>query len=126
MKCFESFFKHTWRPQQVHQVDPPSKFESTRKTAKMHQHAAGETTELGEVVISPATSSVATSAVNANSEAAPCKNGGCKIWRSSRSSSEPRSESPWHSLKTIFLVSVIVAFLVWIIVYTILDQYRIL
>ncbi|XP_011343472.1 uncharacterized protein LOC105282873 isoform X2 [Ooceraea biroi] len=105
-------------------VGPPSRLGPT-KTAKMQQHAAGETTELGEVVISTATSSVATPAVRA-SDAAPCKNGGCKIWRSSRGSSEPRSESPWHLLKTIFLVSVIVAFLLWIIIYTLLDQYRIL
>ncbi|KAH0945909.1 hypothetical protein HN011_002455 [Eciton burchellii] len=156
MRCFESFFKHTWRPQQVHQihepitalntsryshsqssplnsadgecyqVDPPSKFElTTKKTTRMQQHMSGETTELGEVVISAATSSIATSTVHTNKDA-PCKNGGCKNWRSGRSGNESRSESPWHLLKTVFLISVIVAFFLWIIIYTLLDHYRIL
>jgi len=109
------------------QVDPPSKFElTTKKTARMQQqHVSGETTELGEVVISAATSSIATSTVHTNKDA-PCKNGGCKNWRSGRSGNESRSESPWHLLKTVFLISVIVAFFLWIIVYTLLDHYRIL
>jgi len=107
-------------------VDPPSKLELTaKKAARMQQHVPGETTELGEVVISAATSSIATSTVHNND--APCaKNGGCKNWRGSRNGSESRSESPWHLLKTIFLISVIVAFFLWIIIYTLLDHYRIL
>ncbi|XP_024867507.1 uncharacterized protein LOC112451834 isoform X1 [Temnothorax curvispinosus] len=140
MRCFESFFKHTWRPQQVHQVhqmDLSSKFEPrTKKTAaEVHRHLAdraGETTELGEVRVTAPSSNVATSMPstahpNGNDAAAPCKNGGCKVWRSSRvDGGELRPESPWHSLKTVFLISVILAFLLWIIVYTLLDQYRIL
>ncbi|XP_011695326.1 PREDICTED: uncharacterized protein LOC105454428 [Wasmannia auropunctata] len=134
MRCFESFFKHTWRPQQVHQMDSPSRFEPTaNKPAEMQRHfAAGETTELGEVRVIGPSSNVATStpstAHTSGSNATPCKNGGCKVWRSTRvgGGSEPRTESPWHILKTVFLVSVIVAFLLWIIVYTLLDQYRIL
>ncbi|XP_018401455.1 PREDICTED: uncharacterized protein LOC108778708 isoform X1 [Cyphomyrmex costatus] len=130
MRCFESFFKHTWQPQQVHQMDSTLRSQLATKTAEVHRHAAGETTELGEIKVTMP-SSVATSmpstAHTSASDATPCKNGGCKIWRSSRiGSSESRSESPWHSLKTIFLISVIVAFLLWIIVYTLLDQYRIL
>ncbi|XP_018346195.1 PREDICTED: uncharacterized protein LOC108750870 isoform X2 [Trachymyrmex septentrionalis] len=126
MRCFESFFKHTWRPQQM---DSPSKFELATKTAEVHRHAAGETTEMGEVKVTAPSSNIATSmAHSSGSNGMPCKNGGCKIWRNSRiEGSEPRTpESPWHSLKTIFLVSVIVAFLLWIIIYTLLDQYRIL
>ncbi|XP_018308576.1 uncharacterized protein [Mycetomoellerius zeteki] len=128
MRCFESFFKRTWRPQQM---DSPSRFELATKTAEMHRHAAGETTELGEVKATAPSSNVATSmpstAHTSGSDATPCKNGNCKVWRSSRvGGSEQRTESPWHSLKTVFLVSVIVAFLLWIIVYTLLDQYRIL
>ncbi|XP_011874441.1 PREDICTED: uncharacterized protein LOC105565670 isoform X2 [Vollenhovia emeryi] len=137
MRCFESFFKHTWRPQQV-QMDPSSRSElKTKKTAKVLRHAAGEITELDEVRVSAPNSNVATSMSStahpsdndASASATPCKNGGCKVWRSSRVGvGEPRTlaESPWHSLKTVFLVSVIVAFLLWIIVYTLLDQYRIL
>ncbi|KAL6266973.1 hypothetical protein P5V15_000057 [Pogonomyrmex californicus] len=130
MRCFESFFKHTWRPQQVHQMDSPAKFEPTRKTAEVHRHAAGETTELGEVRATAPSSNVVTSMPSSvthssSSGVAPCRNGGCKIWRSSRIG-EPQAESPWHSLKTVFLLSVIVAFLIWIVVYTLLDQYRIL
>ncbi|XP_012230321.1 uncharacterized protein [Linepithema humile] len=107
-------------------MDLPSKFEPTTKMTEIHRHAGGETTELGEVkVMTAPSSSMTTTMLNANSsnDTAPCKNSGCKVW-SSRG--EPRSESPWHSLKTIFLVSVIVAFLLWIIVYTLLDRYRIL
>jgi len=110
----------------VFQMDSPSKFDpTTKKTAEVHRHAAGETTELGEVKVTAPSSNVATSmpstAHTSSSDAVPCKNGGCKIWRSSRvSAGEPRTESPWHSLKTVFLVSVIAAFLLWIIVYTLL------
>lgn len=113
-------------------MDSSSRFEPTmKKMAEVHRLAAGETTELGEVKIIVPENNVATSmstmAHTSSSENAPCKNGGCKVWRSSRSNGgEPRTESPWHSLKTVFLVSVLVAFLLWIIVYTLLDQYRIL
>ncbi|XP_012540392.1 uncharacterized protein LOC105838971 isoform X2 [Monomorium pharaonis] len=112
----------------------PSRFGSnpTKKTAELVHGAVGETTELDDVkVTAPSSHHAATStpstAHTGSENATPCKNGGCKTWRSSRlGGGEPRTESPWHSLKTVFLVSVIVAFLVWIIVYAILDQYRIL
>ncbi|PSN50781.1 hypothetical protein C0J52_05958 [Blattella germanica] len=39
--------------------------------------------------------------------------------KSAKSSSE---DSPWHRLKTIFLVSIIAILIIWIIVYTILSQ----
>lgn len=99
---------------------------TTKKTVEVHRHATGETmTELNEVKVA-VSSSIATSMPHTSGDPAPCKNG-CKIWRSNRNGGgEPHSESPWHSLKTIFLVSVIVAFLLWIIVYTLLDQYQIL
>ncbi|XP_069692717.1 uncharacterized protein [Periplaneta americana] len=35
-------------------------------------------------------------------------------------------ESPWHPLKTVFLVINIVVILVWIVVYTVLSQYNML
>ncbi|XP_072763597.1 uncharacterized protein [Anoplolepis gracilipes] len=112
-------------------MDSPSRFEPTTKrtaAAEVHRHATGEAmTELGEVRVTAPSSSIATSIPQTSGDPAPCKNGGCKVWRSNRDGGgEPRSQSPWHSLKTVFLVSVIVAFLLWIIVYTLLDQYRIL
>ncbi|KMQ87832.1 hypothetical protein RF55_12788 [Lasius niger] len=114
-------------------MDSPSKFEpTTTRTATMaaevHRHATGEAmTELGEVKVTAPSSSIATSTPHTSGDPAPCKNGGCKVWRSNcDGGGERRSESPWHSLKTVFLVSVIVAFLLWVIVYTLLDQYRIL
>lgn len=122
MRYFQSFFKHTWRPQQVHQMDAPSRFEPT-KTAEMRH--TGET-ELAEVRVTtaPPASSVAISTLGPMTKTElPCRNGGCKVWRSR---SEPRTESPWHTLKTVFLVSVIAAFLLWVVVYTLLNQYRIL
>lgn len=102
----------------------------TKKTAEVHRHAGGEITELGEVRVTGPQPSASTARASGNHDQEPkalCKNGGCKVWRSGRvDGGEPRTESPWHSLKTVFLLSVIVAFLLWIIVYTLLDQYRIL
>ncbi|XP_029176859.1 uncharacterized protein LOC114944959 [Nylanderia fulva] len=112
----------------VFNMEPSSKFEpTTAAVAEVHRHATGEAmTELGEVKVTLPGSSIATSTPHTSGgEPAPCKNGGCKVWRSNRNG-EQHSESPWHSLKTIFLVSVIVAFLLWVIVYTLLNQYQIL
>lgn len=91
-----------------------------------------EETELAEVKTTLPTNNVATStgklASYQNGQqvqpgSIPCRNGGCKSW-SGRS--ESRLESPWHFLKTVFLISVIVALVLWVIVYTFLAQYRIL
>lgn len=103
------------------QMDSPTRFEPAKCVGAGFN--AGET-ELGEVKIIVPTSSIATSTIIEESTGSiPCGNGGCKT---SRSRGEPRHESPWHKLKTIFLVSVIVALVVWIIVYTLLAQYQIL
>lgn len=103
------------------QMDPPSRFESTKTADTQH---VGET-ELDEVqvIATPPDNSVnSTPATLSRIDGLSCRNGGCKIWRSRDES----PESPWHTLKTVFLVSVIVAFFIWILVYTLLDQYRIL
>lgn len=102
-------------------METPAKFEPTKRgVAGLNQ---GDT-ELGEVKIIVPSSDIATSTtLEASSGVVPCGSGGCK---SSRRNGEPRPESPWHVLKTIFLVSVIVALLVWVIVYTLLAQYEIL
>ncbi|KAJ8674397.1 hypothetical protein QAD02_005659 [Eretmocerus hayati] len=59
--------------------------------------------------------------INANIGTIPCRNGAC---------SKPRSgqtlDSPWHRLKSIFLVSMIAAFLVWLIVFVLLLRYEML
>lgn len=98
-------------------MESPSRFELT----KADEQSADET-ELGEVKVSPPTSNVATS-TPAQPGSIPCRNGGCKSW-SNRG--ETRLESPWHFLKTVFLVAVIVALVIWVIVYTCLAQYRVL
>lgn len=98
-------------------MESPSRFELTKAEVE-----SGEETELGEVKVTPPTSTVATS-TPVQPGAIPCRNGGCKSWTSR---AESRMESPWHFLKTIFLISVIVALILWIIVYTALAQYRIL
>lgn len=85
-----------------------------------------EDTELCEVKIVVPTASVATATPTTSPplpEGIPCGNGGCKT---SRSRGDPRPESPWHSLKTIFLMSVIIALIIWVIVYTLLTKYQIL
>lgn len=98
-------------------MESPSRFELTK--AEMQSE---EETELGEVKVTLPTSTVATS-TPVQPGTIPCRNGGCKSWTSR---AESRMESPWHFLKTIFLISVIVALILWIIVYTFLAQYRIL
>lgn len=107
---FESFIR--W-----FQMESPSKFELTKTEVQI-----ADETELGEVKVMPLTSNVATS-TPVQPGGIPCKNGGCKSWASR---AESRMESPWHFLKTIFLISVIVALILWVIVYTFLVQYQIL
>ncbi|XP_011498786.1 PREDICTED: uncharacterized protein LOC105362935 isoform X2 [Ceratosolen solmsi marchali] len=58
-------------------------------------------------------------------EDVPCHSGACKsavtkIWP------DHRLESPWHYLKTLFLISMIVALVVWILIYVLLSQYELL
>ncbi|XP_043518643.1 uncharacterized protein LOC122533207 isoform X3 [Frieseomelitta varia] len=106
-----------WDYPYLDQMESPSRFELTKAEAE-----SGEETELGEVKVTLPTSTVATS-TPVQPGAIPCRNGGCKSWTSR---AESRMESPWHFLKTIFLISVIVALILWIIVYTFLAQYRIL
>ncbi|XP_043259796.1 uncharacterized protein LOC122401614 isoform X2 [Colletes gigas] len=110
MRCFKSFFQHTWHPQQM---ESSSRFELTKPEVQ-----SADETELGEVK----TTNVATSTPGQPGNI-PCKNGGCKALSSPV---ESRLESPWHFLKTIFLISVIVALVIWVIVYTFLAQYQIL
>lgn len=98
-------------------MESPSKFELTKTEVQI-----ADETELGEVKVMPLTSNVATS-TPVQPGSIPCKNGGCKSWASR---AESRMESPWHFLKTIFLISVIVALILWVIVYTFLVQYQIL
>lgn len=97
-------------------MESPSRFELTKEVQSVDE------TELGEVKVTPPTSSVATS-TPAQPGSIPCRNGGCKSWTSR---AESRMESPWHFLKTVFLISVIVALVIWVIVYTFLAQYQIL
>ncbi|XP_076385242.1 uncharacterized protein LOC100875244 isoform X3 [Megachile rotundata] len=111
----QDFFPPNSRFPQSH-MESPSRFELT----KADDQSADET-ELGEVKASPPTSNVATS-TPAQPGSIPCRNGGCKSWNRG----ETRLESPWHFLKTVFLVTVIVALVIWVIVYTCLAQYRVL
>ncbi|XP_043480496.1 uncharacterized protein LOC122510128 [Leptopilina heterotoma] len=88
---------------------------------KMETNPSGET-ELSEMKI--VTSSIGVTATNQNhSEDHQCRNGTCKI---SRIRNNQQPENPWHYLKTIFLISVIIALIIWIIVYTLLVQYKVL
>ncbi|XP_033331485.2 uncharacterized protein LOC143258717 isoform X2 [Megalopta genalis] len=88
-----------------------------------------EENELAEVKTASPTNNVATSTAKLSSThpaqpgSIPCRDGGCKAWASR---SESRLESPWHFLKTVFLISVIVALVLWVVVYTFLAQYGIL
>ncbi|XP_015114105.1 uncharacterized protein LOC107039147 [Diachasma alloeum] len=76
-------------------------------------------TELGEVRMSLPTPAASSSRhVGGGS----CHNGPCKT----PMGLQHKPESPWHSLKTVFLVSCIVALIIWIIVYTLLSQYELL
>ncbi|XP_031847866.1 uncharacterized protein LOC116433665 isoform X2 [Nomia melanderi] len=94
-----------------------SRFELTKTESR-----SVDETELAEVRTTLPTNNAATSTPQ-QPGGVPCRNNGCKSW-SSRS--ESRLESPWHFLKTVFLVSVIVALVLWVIVYASLSQYRVL
>ncbi|KAG6796844.1 hypothetical protein HZU73_07830 [Apis mellifera caucasica] len=112
----QDLFPSKIRIPEIH-MESPSKFELTKTEVQI-----ADETELGEVKVMPLTSNVATS-TPVQPGGIPCKNGGCKSWASR---AESRMESPWHFLKTIFLISVIVALILWVIVYTFLVQYQIL
>ncbi|XP_054014442.1 uncharacterized protein LOC128895677 [Hylaeus anthracinus] len=104
----QDFFPSKNRIPESH-MESPSRFELTKtKTQSMDEM------EFGEVK----TSNVATS-TPVPSGSIPCRNGGCKGWTST-------AESPWHFLKTVFLISVLVALVLWVIVYAFLTQYKIL
>ncbi|XP_078039381.1 uncharacterized protein LOC144471326 isoform X2 [Augochlora pura] len=121
MRYFKNFFQHTWHPQQMENL---SRFELTKTKPR-----DVEENELAEVKTAVPTNNVATSTAKLSSAnpvhpgSIPCRNGGCKGWAGR---SESRLESPWHFLKTVFLISVIVALVIWVVVYTFLAQYGIL
>lgn len=75
--------------------------------------------ELKEVNVIVPTKSVATLTV-VQPGSVPCQNGGCKNW-----GTRGVPESPWHILKTIFLISIIVTLIIWILIYTLLATYQI-
>ncbi|XP_051176321.1 uncharacterized protein LOC127291296 isoform X2 [Leptopilina boulardi] len=115
MKCFKIFFKHTWHPQQV---DHPLRFDQ----GKMETNSPGET-ELSEMKTVTMSSMNVTASNPNHSNDHQCRNGTCKM---STIRHNPQPESPWHYLKTVFLISVIIALIIWIIVYTLLVQYKVL
>lgn len=95
--------------------------DGSRFAGKISELQNSSETELGEVKVTTSTSSITTS-TPIQVIGTPCKNGACKNFRPRP---EPRAESPWHMLKSVFLVSVIVALFIWVIVYTLLAQYKI-
>ncbi|XP_014616367.1 PREDICTED: uncharacterized protein LOC106793719 [Polistes canadensis] len=113
MKCFRTFFKRTWHPQQINNNNS-SIFESI-KTNVQNTNAM----ELKEMDVVAPTQSVATLTV-VQPGSIPCQNSGCKNWRT-----HGVPENPWHELKTIFLVSIIVTLIFWIMIYALLAQYQI-
>ncbi|XP_033216525.1 uncharacterized protein LOC117172568 isoform X2 [Belonocnema kinseyi] len=110
------FCPNRWRCG-TRKVDQPSRYDP----AKMEKNSPVEADHSEMKIIIP-TVSVATS-IPPKPENIPCNSGACK---SSRMRSDPRPESPWHILKTIFLIVVVVALIIWVIVYTLLVQYQIL
>ncbi|XP_015428901.1 PREDICTED: uncharacterized protein LOC107185678 [Dufourea novaeangliae] len=113
----QDFFPPKTRIPDTH-MESPSRYDLTKSEAR-----SLDETELGEVKTTLPTSNVATSTQSSQPGSIPCRNGGCKSWATR---TESRLESPWHFLKTVFLVSVIVALVLWVIVYTFLAQYRVL
>lgn len=85
------------------------------------------TVEMGEVSSPTAESSLAT--VNGNG--VPGCTDAClalhqqhqKSLQQYQKSTTPRpSDSPWHYLKTIFLITTVASLIVWVLVYTVLSQ----
>lgn len=98
-------------------MDNPGRFSSPTKSC--NARSVNET-ELGELKMTSQEIQV----VGSVGQGVPCHNGACRS--SIKGRAEHRLESPWHYLKTLFLVSIIIAFVVWIIVYVLLAQYNVL
>lgn len=86
------------------------------------------TVEMGEVP-SPASAAVTLTAINGNG--IPGCTDAClslhqqhqrNLQQYQKSTAPQPPESPWHRLKTIFLVSAIGSLIAWIVVYTVLSQ----
>ncbi|OXU30837.1 hypothetical protein TSAR_009876 [Trichomalopsis sarcophagae] len=95
-------------------MDNPKRLSSPAKAC--NARSANET-ELGELKVEPHEVQVV--------QGVPCHNGACKS-SPVKGRPEHRLESPWHHLKTLFLVSMIIALIIWIIVYVLLNQYNVL
>jgi hypothetical protein len=94
-------------------------FEQDRKT----------TVEMGDVSSAAASTEVTLTTINGNG--VPGCTDAClslhqqhqKNLQQYEKSTIPRPpESPWHRLKTIFLVSAIGSLIIWVVVYTVLSQ----
>lgn len=96
-------------------MDNPTCFEVTRGV-----EIPQNDTELGEVKVMSLTTMATTSK---DVQAIPCSNGGCKKSVFNKKNSD---ESPWHYLKTIYLIFFMFALIVWIIVYSLLSRYELL
>jgi hypothetical protein len=95
-------------------MDIPGRLGSLSKTCNIRNAVD---TELGDMKTAPGITSIV--------EEVPCHSGACKntvakIWP------DHRLESPWHYLKTLFLVFVILALVIWILIYVLLSQYDLL
>ncbi|XP_058809664.1 uncharacterized protein LOC131674872 isoform X3 [Phymastichus coffea] len=117
---FKGFFRRTWHPQQMESEGrfscgdlPPKQCSNTRA---IHE------TELG--VLKSSVHETSSSPPSGSRAGVACHNGACKAH--GLRPPHHRIENPWHYLKTIFLVSIIFAFIVWIIVYVLLTQYEVL
>lgn len=113
MKCFRIFFKHTWHPQQINNNNS-SIFEEMKTNVR-----STNVMELKEVDVIAPKKNVATLTV-VQPGSIPCQNSGCRNW-----GTRGVPESPWHILKTIFLVSIIVTLIIWVVIYALLAQYHI-
>ena len=101
------------------QMESPVRFASAPKPCSVRGVSETELGELRAVATSTANSPTATDA------GVPCHNGACKS-SGDKLRPEHHIESPWHHLKSLFLVSIIVALVVWIFVYVMLTQFDVL
>ncbi|XP_014220127.1 uncharacterized protein LOC106648017 isoform X1 [Trichogramma pretiosum] len=110
MKCFKSFFKHTWQPQQM-------------ENSSRRGHCSYNETELGEIKVQQQAFQVP-----AANRSLACHNGACKGSSAAAIKIRPEQslDSPWHYSKTLFLLATILAFVLWIFVYVLLNRYELL
>ena len=103
-------------------MDIPGRYEQSGRS-----HCGNNDTELNDFKIISLEGTTTTSN-NQNNSTISCYNGACKHGNQNNNLINEKSvpESPWHILKTYFLLIIIVSLILWIFIYVTLTYYKLL